>query len=1174
MSRRPSDRSSATRTRGTAPPNLLRDLNGSAAAMSSRSHMKRPRVKGEDDEDSESEKPVASGKKGSLAPPRSPSRGSSGDEEVEEAEDVKDVGPGSSSSVAQPSRAPRNNGEPPQTSSNGVVRHRGADGFTPGSIVRVKLQRFVTYDAVEFQCGSNLNMIIGPNGTGKSSLVCAIALGLGWKPAVLGRAKDIAAFVKSGYEDGIIELELKAKADSEENIIIERKIFTKDNSSEWRLNGTRATAKDITDKVDEFGIHIGNLCCFLPQDKVADFAKMLPPELLRETQKAAGAEGMTTWHEKLILLGGEQRELAGKLNTEREEVTNLEQRNDILGREVQRAEDREEVEREIELLELRVPFAQYAKARDVYSNVKNERNKRKAEITQRQKILSPLQSRLDTMKGKELELGASIKDIQKGIMKDTRRIKDNHEQLEVQEKESQETSDALSALRKQKDGRKGVIQALERQITELEETVKDEPPRPDNKHLDLRMRAIKEDLRRNKNDLLDKGNALDEVSSDISRMNKESDSIRRKLQDMDNVKAARLENLRRADPNAYEAVRWLRENGNLFREKVFEPIMLEISVEDARFASAVEGSINFATLKTFVCQTRDDYDLFTRELVDGKKYRLNVVEQEGGRPLDTYLQQKPTTEADLRHFGFDRYLIDCVDGPEPILQYLCESSHLHAIPFALNGGNVRTEEVEDSRKFRRYIIGNTISTITYSQYGNRLAQVLTRNLRVARTFVDTVDQTVKRRLEQDIQLIGEKKSESEDRVRDLAKQEDSLKGNMEALRKQQLELEQEKGALQQPRSRWERQMINLNSKREALVVEKNKPSPKEREAGLMRSWAAVNELSRTIVLKIMQLMRHQVESRISMDVLALEQLQHQQKIEALTRLKLSQEESLKDAMQAFTEIKDALAKVKREAERIHENLQKRLDDAKPEVSATFQALPSDEASALDRLEDLLAEEKAKLNAMIEVRPGVMREYNERKRVIKEMNVTIAALAKEKVKIDAKVKKYEDRWKPALDELIGNVSRRFSRAFESTGNAGEVQLIEHEDYAQWGIGIMVKFRDGEKLQLLTASRQSGGERSISTITYLLSLTEMSRSPFSLVDEINQGMDQKYERQVHNHMVNVTCRENAGQYFLITPKLLPNLSYHDRMKVLVINNGEWIPDDGFDFRRYAKKKRSTR
>ena len=58
----------------------------------------------------------------------------------------------------------------------------------PGSIVRVKLENFVTYTAGEFFPGPSLNMVIGPNGNGKSTLVCAICLGLGWGPQVLPQA--------------------------------------------------------------------------------------------------------------------------------------------------------------------------------------------------------------------------------------------------------------------------------------------------------------------------------------------------------------------------------------------------------------------------------------------------------------------------------------------------------------------------------------------------------------------------------------------------------------------------------------------------------------------------------------------------------------------------------------------------------------------------------------------------------------------------------------------------------------------------------------------------------------------------------------------------------------------------------------------------------------------------
>ena len=56
--------------------------------------------------------------------------------------------------------------------------------YIPGSIVRIQLYNFVTYDYVEFTPGPYLNMIVGPNGTGKSSIACAIALGLNFSPTV------------------------------------------------------------------------------------------------------------------------------------------------------------------------------------------------------------------------------------------------------------------------------------------------------------------------------------------------------------------------------------------------------------------------------------------------------------------------------------------------------------------------------------------------------------------------------------------------------------------------------------------------------------------------------------------------------------------------------------------------------------------------------------------------------------------------------------------------------------------------------------------------------------------------------------------------------------------------------------------------------------------------------
>jgi len=64
------------------------------------------------------------------------------------------------------------------------------------------------------------------------------------------------------------------------------------------------------------------------------------------------------------------------------------------------------------------------------------------------------------------------------------------------------------------------------------------------------------------------------------------------------------------------------------------------------------------------------------------------------------------------------------------------------------------------------------------------------------------------------------------------------------------------------------------------------------------------------------------------------------------------------------------------------------------------------------------------------------------------------------------------------------------------------MFLQEDYEKYGVRIRVKFRDTEQLAELTPYQQSGGERSVSTVLYMISLQELTCCPFRCVDEINQ------------------------------------------------------------------------
>ncbi len=67
-----------------------------------------------------------------------------------------------------------------------------------------------------------------------------------------------------------------------------------------------------------------------------------------------------------------------------------------------------------------------------------------------------------------------------------------------------------------------------------------------------------------------------------------------------------------------------------------------------------------------------------------------------------------------------------------------------------------------------------------------------------------------------------------------------------------------------------------------------------------------------------------------------------------------------------------------------------------------------------------------------------------------------------------------------------------------------------------------------------------------------------------------MDPTAERVTHNHIVGLTCQPHASQYFLITPKLLPDLAVHELQKVLLVNNGVY-GERRFNFSKCMKRRR---
>ena len=214
----------------------------------------------------------------------------------------------------------------------------------------------------------------------------------------------------------------------------------------------------------------------------------------------------------------------------------------------------------------------------------------------------------------------------------------------------------------------------------------------------------------------------------------------------------------------------------------------------------------------------------------------------------------------------------------------------------------------------------------------------------------------------------------------------------------------------------------------------------------------------------------------------------------------------------------------------------------------------------------LEEAEAKIND-IHADPNVLRLYEEKKQELEETQEDLDDMTTRKEKRVSELERMKEPWVETLKETISTVDKRFTKYMSELGCVGGVSLKHENDlnfsFKDYAVEIKVSFRVNVAPSVLSSRVQSGGERSVSTIMYLMAMQDMMVSPFRCVDEINQGLDDRNERLVFKRIVENSTKppgdngptDHCGQYWLITPKLLPNLNGMEvaAMNVICIFNG---------------------
>lgn len=356
------------------------------------------------------------------------------------------------------------------------VRENNISEFQPGAIVRVLVENFVTYEHAEFNPGPNLNMVIGPNGTGKSSLVCAICLGLGYHAKHLGRAATMGEFVKHGKNIATVEIELQGRPKDRDNHVIRLQIRKEDNRTRYWLNGEDSTHQAVKRLVNELHIQIDNLCQFLPQDRVAEFAGLTPVQLLHETLRAAAPERIIQQHDALKEYHSGHKEIKSRLDTNAEILKSHETRQQGSQADVDRLREQETMQKKINDLKSAQIIAEYLVAKKAFDDAKQKSQEAKQRLRELQEACEPSLQAVNRKREYQRKIGLVVEERKNVLKKAELACSDLVKAVEDQDEDIKKLQNKKSAEQESFNSKRGNIQKIRRTIRDCEAKLQNKPP--------------------------------------------------------------------------------------------------------------------------------------------------------------------------------------------------------------------------------------------------------------------------------------------------------------------------------------------------------------------------------------------------------------------------------------------------------------------------------------------------------------------------------------------------------------------------------------------------------------------------------------------------------------------------------------------------------------------------
>jgi len=223
----------------------------------------------------------------------------------------------------------------------------------------------------------------------------------------------------------------------------------------------------------------------------------------------------------------------------------------------------------------------------------------------------------------------------------------------------------------------------------------------------------------------------------------------------------------------------------------------------------------------------------------------------------------------------------------------------------------------------------------------------------------------------------------------------------------------------------------------------------------------------------------------------------------------------------------------RELERSAREYRDELDRLGPEL-AKEGARISTERQPYEVSEELKLV-SAHIQKMQDIPEEAEKIYNDYTGSIEELKVKLQTLQENKKVLLAELEARKKVWKDAMTRLLEGVNPDYQSILAATDATGFIRLDDVGDIEDAGIELYVGFR-GTAPTTLDPFTQSGGERSVALMAFILSLQTRIVSPMRGMDEFDIHMDPKNREAMFKMILSHIKGKEGSQYLVITPSIL--------------------------------------